>query len=520
MGFDGHPIRNVYHRPTPKWGTRLGGLFSLLGFESTCVDSTDSVGQPQERCDATPHYPTGDKTRISKIESEDEIWPLHAPRRIEPLEERRLLAIVWTNEFSNNFSTIYGTNSAIATQLVNRAIDNWEAVITDFNYDGDNNPLTNNTYNLTVTAGDLGGTGRGSAGTTFSSGLPTQATVTLDNNGGGAGWFFDQTPLDDAEFTAVANSNSATGSAFQATFVDIVNPLVDFYRTIVHEIGHAMGLASTSPVFSVANPMMTLVGSDPFGGSLYSFHDPSGPYGVTATITTNGGRHLYEVNHPNELMNPGRITPIGSPPETTRQFISDFIVQLLVDAYGYTHVLPSQLDTAHVTLDSKTGTLLVQGRAGSLNDTITITTEGASNETIKVVVNGTTERVATAHVTQIVIARNGGSDTISVAPSLASLRKDVDFVVSTNQDSANAGTLGDGLVDLDEPPPAPKYLCAPLSAIQTAVLWREVRISPEEITNSPSRVPVVTRTEISTSREISRSSAQVPARRLSMAAVW
>jgi len=223
--------------------------------------------------------------------------------------------------------------------------------------------------------------------------------------------------------------------------------MVSFYRTITHEIGHAMGLASSSPVFALSN--MTFVGSDPEGGLLYSFHNPNGQYGVTATITTSifgSGRHLFEGDHPNDLMNPGRITPVGSPTETVRQFISDFDVQLLVDAYGYTHVLSSTFDTAHATLDSETGTLLVQGRTGGLNDTITIEPDG---DNIRVEVNDTTELVPLADVTQIILARNGGTDTVTIDQAFAALVEEVDYVVSTNEDSDAAGTLGDGLVDLD-----------------------------------------------------------------------
>ena len=270
----------------------------------------------------------------------------------------------------------------------------------------------------------------------------------MDDNGGGIGWFFDSTPHDDAEFAAIANSGSSgLGSAFHGSFIDVDGEHADFYRTITHEIGHAMGLASSSPVFALSN--MTFVGSDPEGGLLYSFHNPNGQYGVTATITTSifgSGRHLFEGDHPNDLMNPGRITPVGSPTETVRQFISDFDVQLLVDAYGYTHVLSSTFDTAHATLDSETGTLLVQGRTGGLNDTITIEPDG---DNIRVEVNDTTELVPLADVTQIILARNGGTDTVTIDQAFAALVEEVDYVVSTNEDSDAAGTLGDGLVDLD-----------------------------------------------------------------------
>ncbi len=151
-------------------------------------------------------------------------------------------------------------------------------------------------------------------------------------------------------------------------------------------------------------------------------------------------------------MNPGRtVPPPGADPiPTTRQFISDLTVQVLADAYGYTVTLPSTLDTAHATLDELTGTLLVQGLPGAVNETITIDTVG---EDIRVVVGNTTELFSQADVTQIVVAGNGGTDTITVASEYAAITQQVDYVVSSNEDAIDSGTLGDGLVDLDSAVP-------------------------------------------------------------------
>ncbi len=50
----------------------------------------------------------------------------------EPLEDRRLLAIMWANEIGTNGFNIYGNDEVYARALVNRAIDDWDRVITDF----------------------------------------------------------------------------------------------------------------------------------------------------------------------------------------------------------------------------------------------------------------------------------------------------------------------------------------------------------------------------------------------------
>src|SRR5690606_21888219 len=85
--------------------------------------------------------------------------------------------------------------------IVNRAITDWKAVIQSFNYAAGPDEFT-----LEVHAAQLAGRGR-----TWDveyepvSNKPMAAKITLDLDGGGAGWFFDESPLDDAEFTAIGD---------------------------------------------------------------------------------------------------------------------------------------------------------------------------------------------------------------------------------------------------------------------------------------------------------------------------
>lgn len=169
----------------------------------------------------------------------------------EQLEHKRLLAIVWANELdangnfnaANGFAAEYVGNAQIARDIVNRAIDDWDRVINSFDYavDNDGNPNNNlnNTFTLEIFADQIAGRGVTEDILFGADGRPFQATITLDDSGGGTGWFFDTTPLDDAEFTAIANP-------FQASFVDATTVgqarQNDFYRTVVHEIGHALGI--------------------------------------------------------------------------------------------------------------------------------------------------------------------------------------------------------------------------------------------------------------------------------------
>jgi hypothetical protein len=175
----------------------------------------------------------------------------------------------------------------------------------------------------------------------------------IDNDAGGTGWYFDSTPLDDVEFTGLASS-------YQASFVDPTSNFKDFYETVTHEIGHALGIYSNSTpandrLFQLTSP----VGTDQIDmvSQLRQFNNPSGQFGVIVTFTDSGGNHTYEgpadpsfpliQTHPNDLMNPGRSLPQVSTNAVTRRFITDLDAKILADAYDYTVALPSTLDSAH-----------------------------------------------------------------------------------------------------------------------------------------------------------------------------
>ena len=399
--------------------------------------------------------------------------PFLRPLRFEQLEDKTLFAVVWANEHGTgandpNFQ-VYGPDEILARAIVNRAIDDWNAVIPDQNYDNDDDPEDGNGLSLVILASNIGSQlgytnygnfTDGSDGWTPN--VPTSAAIHLDDDGSGVGWFFDPTPLDDAEFSGIA-------AQFDSKTVDVStygqSHLVDFYDNILHEIGHALGLF-WSPAYSGAITNYIADFDPPRYDGNYSvgtvklkeYHNLQTTF--RATLTEFGGGHLYEghvndlpglLTHPNDLMNPGRtINPlITDPHPMTRRLISDIDVGLLADAYGYTVNVPSTLNTAYVTLDSQTGTLLVQGLPGAVVDDIDVNLINGGAD-VQVMVNGATEVVAAEDVVKIVVAGNGGNDAIDVAPGLAGIWQLADYVISSNQDAVDSGTLGDGLVDLDD----------------------------------------------------------------------
>ncbi len=149
----------------------------------------------------------------------------------EPCERRVLLAYNWLNETDpNNGFAAFGANENAARAVVHRALADWEAIIPNFNYAGGGNIM-----NLNISVGNLGVGARGQTGNIVlnAGGQPISANITLDDDGGGAGWYFDPQSADDAEFTTLTTGYEAAAPGV-ATF--------DLYRTITHELGHANGI--------------------------------------------------------------------------------------------------------------------------------------------------------------------------------------------------------------------------------------------------------------------------------------
>jgi hypothetical protein len=68
---------------------------------------------------------------------------------------RKLLAVFWTNEFTTNgFDTAFGADAIYAKETVSRAVDDWNRIISDQNFDNDDDAGTNN-FQLTLDVLDL-----------------------------------------------------------------------------------------------------------------------------------------------------------------------------------------------------------------------------------------------------------------------------------------------------------------------------------------------------------------------------
>jgi hypothetical protein len=320
----------------------------------------------------------------------------------EPLEERRLFSTInWVNEATTDNFGVYGAAAATARQIVHRAIDFWQRVIVNFNHTGG----AGNALNLTVTASG-GGIANGGATAYDNGGRPTAGSIAV---GTGATTHYFDPNSDDGECTDFVTPFAAFAPSVSA---------YDFYTTMLHEIGHVVGM-STGGSLRI-NMFTTDTGiDDPNSaspGNLLAVNVGGGP--IEATFTESDHGHLWEgpdtpatiaaglPSHPNDLMNPGRVLFANE-----RFLITDFDANLLSQVYGYSVQLPSQIDTMYAILDSTTGTLTVRGGAGTSNDTITI---GADAGQLLVQVNGTSERFNFSDIHSIIVNGGGGNDNIFI----------------------------------------------------------------------------------------------------------
>jgi hypothetical protein len=69
-------------------------------------------------------------------------------------------------------------------------------------------------------------------------GVTTPGVIWIDQNAAGYGWFIDQTPGDDAEFSGTGSSLKAADGTAPAGHVDLLT-------VIEHELGHQIGLEDT-----------------------------------------------------------------------------------------------------------------------------------------------------------------------------------------------------------------------------------------------------------------------------------
>ena len=201
-----------------------------------------------------------------------------------------------------------------------------------------------------------------------------------DTLGDGAGFFLDPTPFDSSEFRG-SFFNAFVGQAHAGSPAD---GLSDLFSTVLHEVGHVVGLSSNSDIRLNTTGMTTNTGVPHPPGFLWVFEGPS----VTHLFTSNNaglqdfgalvhvpdpaqsvawnGQTLQGAMH---LMNAG-----GGP--STRSLIPNGLAIVFHDAFNYEIVMPETFGTFHALLNQTTGELLVRGGVDVSHDVIALRVVG------------------------------------------------------------------------------------------------------------------------------------------------
>lgn len=355
---------------------------------------------------------------------------------VEEREDNNVIAfyrpgIIWKNRegagdpspVPDSFGTEFGDHAAVARALVDRAIVDWERQIQSFNYGhiGEtNNSSYPNTFFVTIFAkAFVDPDTRGETLSQFwgidAAGKPFQARIQIDDDGAGNQWFWDSTPNDNAEFSAIVGPFAA---------VRFDDQRADIYRTVLHELGHALGIAFNTNLAlygrlqNVDTDGDQLPDPDPNGNGKLRFLTLASTDTVVFT-----DHHIYEgakyraqeittiSRHPFDLMNPGRsIVPFPF----VRELISDLDCRLLLDVYGYTmQTLPTQSGRFF------SGDVVVRSQYDTGGDDITLAqTSGA----LSCIINGASLTFPLGSCRTISVEGGVGNDTIDATSLSQSIK--------------------------------------------------------------------------------------------------
>jgi hypothetical protein len=182
-------------------------------------------------------------------------------------------------------------------------------------------------------------------------GRPNTATITIDDDANGVGWFLDTTPQDNNEFTG-------TDTYLQATPNSQASDKYDLLTAILHEMGHTLGFINGYNQFN----------RNIKGRQFYT--DPTHSYTLSSDLS-----HLDNTLYPNDLLNTNLKPGIRKLPSTMDWAIINAINSGV--ANGVSSV--GTVNPAHLTAGA-----LIGITNGDFTTPTTWNTAGATN-----IINGT-----------------------------------------------------------------------------------------------------------------------------------
>lgn len=203
-------------------------------------------------------------------------------------------------------------NEVTVSAVIQAACDHWNDLIDNgttlslgvYSDQGFGDPYDNWTANSPRAATGIIGSPNG---------VPTTVYIVLNS---AVTWYIDSTPEDDYEFR---NGFDGPFRAFNGSSNEF-----DLFRTVVHELGHALGIARFADQDQFLPPGHSLDIEDLFDNA------QDDDFVLNGETITFAGSHLDAVEHPDDLMNPGDGV------NDERELVTDLDLDILVAAYGYT----------------------------------------------------------------------------------------------------------------------------------------------------------------------------------------
>ena len=314
-------------------------------------------------------------------------------RGFEPLEDRRLLTLIWANrgDESDMFDAAFGDDAAVARGVVDSALAEWNRVVVGYGGADFETQLT-----IAMDPTNPATSAFASNTARDSNGVPVTGNVTINmalDTFGNTQWYLDPTPDDHSEFMgtlqhAFARNPTPGGPA---------DGMRDLRTLLVHELGHTMGVASGSPLM-YSNPSITMtntgitdnsVGSG--GNSYWLFQGPSvnavmTDFDINGPVTSSAGHTAMPLAGNTPINFGGQLyyTAIDTMQPTSlsiRRILLSSKVALMMQDMGYDVVPPETFGTFHSVLNSASGELRIQG--GNDGTLINNVNQGPSNDTIQ-----------------------------------------------------------------------------------------------------------------------------------------
>lgn len=357
---------------------------------------------------------------------------------LEALEDRVVpSAIAWVNRGGpgndrDHFEQWFGSNAALARNVVDEALRYWSDVIQNFNYSniGKKGYSKTGVFQMTVFAQDQAllpdpiSSQRGGYGVTYKDdvdrdGKPFAGTISLDNDMAGNGWYFDPTPGDDVEFPTPLTASAAAGGPAG----------IDLFAIMLHEIGHCMGISNSVQELKINRHLQTIPG---FPDQRYIVLSD----GSSALMDVSETLHTFSQVNPPPGYQTHRFDLMGRGglPFNARQLISEFDARILGDVYGYT-IDNTALRQRNflTTFNPGTGEYRIFGDLNGINDNISLALySNAATSYFIATVNGVQKIFDDDLVRSITVLGGAGHDSIAIDHTLAGKPVTVDAGTGVN----------------------------------------------------------------------------------------